>query len=246
MKDIRKDILLKVYIVYFGILLFGVIIISKAILIQYTEGKELMEKARKQEMRLDDVDAIRGNICSDDGTLLATSIPIFDVRMDVSSDLISDDFFKQHVDSLSISLSNLFLDKKPFEYKNLLWEGRRNGDRYLLIHRGVKYPELKQVRHFPIFKLGKYKGGLIVEPNYQRELPFKDLAKRTIGYENTEALKKIYVGLEGSFSKYLQGVGGKRLMRRVGNGSWMPVDVENEVEPQNGDDIITTIDDNLQ
>jgi cell division protein FtsI (penicillin-binding protein 3) len=246
MKEIKKDILLRVYIVYFGILLFGMAIIGKAVYIRSTEGKELLEKARKQEMRFFPVDAIRGNICADDGTLLATSIPIFDIRMDISSELISDELFKNQVDSLSYHLTQLFKDKKQSEYKNLLWEGRRNGDRYLLIHRDVTYPELRQLRKFPILKLGTYKGGMIVEPQFQRELPFKNLARRTIGYENEEAAQKVYVGLEGSFTKNLQGMGGKRLMRRIGNGAWMPVDIDNEVEPQNGDDIITTVDINLQ
>jgi cell division protein FtsI (penicillin-binding protein 3) len=115
-----------------------------------------------------------------------------------------------------------------------------------MIHRDVTYPQLRQMRKFPILKLGTYKGGLIVIPQFQRELPFKNLARRTIGYENAEAAQKVYVGLEGSFSKNLQGTGGKRLMRRIGNAAWMPVDIENEVEPQNGDDIITTLDINLQ
>jgi cell division protein FtsI (penicillin-binding protein 3) len=246
MKEIKKAILLRVYVVYFGVLLFGMAIIGKAIYIRSTEGKELLEKARKQEMRFFPVDAIRGNICADDGTLLATSTPIFDIRMDISSDLITDDLFKNQVDSLATHLTKLFKDKKLSEYKNLLWEGRRNGERYLMVHRDVTYPELKQMRKFPILKLGTYKGGLIVIPQFQRELPFKNLARRTIGYENTEAAQKVYVGLEGSFSKNLQGTGGKRLMRRIGNGAWMPVDIENEVEPQNGDDIMTTLDINLQ
>ena len=246
MKEIKKDILLRVYVVYFGILIFGMAIIGKAIYIRSTEGEELLEKARKQEMKFFPVEAIRGNICANDGTLLATSIPIFDIRMDISSELITDELFRNQVDSLAYSLTKLFNDRKTSDYKNLLWEGRRNGERYLLIHRDVTYPQLRQMRKFPILKLGNYKGGMIIEPQYQRELPFKNLARRTIGYENTEAAEKVYVGLEGSFSKNLQGTGGKRLMRRIGNGAWMPVDIENEVEPQNGDDIITTLDINLQ
>ena len=246
MKEIKKDILLRVYVVYFGILLFGMAIVGKAIYIRSTEGKELLEKARKQEMRFFPVDAIRGNICADDGTLLATSIPIFNIRMDISSALITDELFNNKVDSLAYQLTKLFKDKKPTEYKNYLWEGRRNGDRFLMIHQDVTYPELRQMRKFPILRLGTYKGGMIVIPQSQRELPFKNLARRTIGYESTEAVQKVYVGLEGSFSKNLQGTGGKRLMRKIGSAAWMPVDIENEVEPQNGDDIITTLDINLQ
>jgi cell division protein FtsI (penicillin-binding protein 3) len=238
--------MVRVYLVYLGILIFGLGILAKALYIQNFEGKELMEKAKKQEMRLFDVEAIRGNICAEDGTLLATSIPIFDVRMDISSELITDDFFKANVDSLCYYLSRLFKDRKISEYKDILWEARRNGDRYLLIRRDITYPELKQMRKFPIFKLGKYKGGMIVIPQYQRELPYKSLAKRTIGFERSMDTNKIYVGLEGSFTKNLEGVGGKRLMRRIGGGAWMPVDIENQVEPQNGQDIITTLDINLQ
>ena len=246
MKEIKKDILLRVYVVYFGILIFGLAIIGKAIYIRSSEGKELLEKARKQEMRFFPVEATRGNICSDDGTLLATSVPIFDIRMDVSSDLITDNLFKKQVDSLASRLSILFGDKRSSEYKNLLWEGRRDTDRYLLIHKNVTYSQLKQMRKFPILKLGTYKGGMIVIPQFQRKLPFENLARRTIGYENVVAKDKVYVGLEGSFTKNLQGTGGKRLMRRIGNGAWMPVDIENDVEPQNGDDVITTLDINLQ
>jgi cell division protein FtsI (penicillin-binding protein 3) len=105
---------------------------------------------------------------------------------------------------------------------------------------------LNQLRKFPIFKRGKFKGGLIVIPQYERELPYRSLARRIIGYESGDGANKVYVGLEGSFTRTLQGVNGQRLMRRVGGQAWMPVDPENQVEPQNGDDIITTLDVNLQ
>jgi cell division protein FtsI (penicillin-binding protein 3) len=244
MKEIKKDILRRVYLVYFGTVIIGLAIIIKAFYIQYFEGKELEEIAKKQEMRLFDIVAMRGNITSDDGTLLATSVPNFEVRMDVSSENISDDYFKENVDSLAYALSNLFLDKSGSEYKGILWEARRNGERYLLIHRDITFPQLKKMQKFPIFRLGKYRGGMIVEANYKRELPYKNLAKRTIGFLRAE--DSIYVGLEGSFSKNLQGINGKRLMRRIGSFNWVPMNIENEVDPQNGDDIITTIDVNLQ
>lgn len=246
MKDIRKDILFRAYLVYLGVLVFAIAIIAKAIYIQSVEGDELLKRAKKQEMRLTEIEAIRGNICSDNGTLLATSIPIFDIRMDVCSEHISDEFFTENVDSLSWFLSRLFKDRKMSEYKTLLCDARRNGDRYLLIRRNVLYPELRQMRKFPIFRLGKYKGGMIVEPSYRRELPYKSLAKRTIGYESEESPNKIFVGLEGAFSNNLLGSKGERLERRIGNSAWIPVDIENQVEPQNGQDIITTIDVNLQ
>jgi len=246
MKDAKKSILLRVYLVYLGILLFALAIIGRVILIQTLESTELMAKAKKQELNWVDVEAIRGNICSDDGTLLATSIPIFDIRWDACTDSLTEVIFRRNVDSLAYCLSKLFHDRSASQYLDELWEARRNGARYSLIKRKITYPELRKLRTFPIFRRGKYKGGLIVIPHYQRELPYQELAMRTIGYESKDDASKVFVGLEGYFSHSLQGVTGKRLMRKVGNGAWVPVDLENELEPQNGDDIITTIDINIQ
>lgn len=246
MMEVRKDIIVRSYLVYLGILLLGLAVIGRVIYIQSFEGQELMKMAEKQEMRWFDVEAIRGNICSDDGTLLATSIPIFDIRMDVVTDSITDEIFKRNVDSLAMCLAGLFPEKTAYEYKETLWEARNKGDRYLLIHRDVTYPELKKMRTFPIFRRGKYKGGLIVIPSFRRELPFRNLASRLIGYESEDTLKKVFVGLEGAYSKELKGSDGRRLMRRVGSGAWVPLGVENQIEPVNGSDLITTIDINLQ
>jgi cell division protein FtsI (penicillin-binding protein 3) len=246
MREIKKDIIVRSWLVYTGILFFGLAVLARVVYIQSFEGPKLREMAEKQEMRWFDVDAIRGNICAEDGTLLATSIPIFEVRMDVVTDSITDDIFSRDVDSLAICLSGLFPDRTSYDYKELLWEARRNGERYLLIRRDITYPELTKIRSFPIFRRGKYKGGLIVIPNFRREFPFRDLARRTIGYESEDTTKKVYVGLEGAFSKELNGLDGKRLMRRVGSGAWLPFGIESQVEPLNGSDIITAIDINLQ
>jgi cell division protein FtsI (penicillin-binding protein 3) len=246
MKEIKKDIIVRSWLVYLGILLFGLAVLSRVIYIQSFEGKVLKEMADRQEMQWFDVEAIHGNICAEDGTLLATSIPIFEIRMDVVTDSITDEIFSRNVDSLAICLAGLFKDRTAYDFKEMLWEARRNGDRYLLIHRDVAYPELKKIRSFPILRRGKYKGGLIVVPNFRREFPFRDLARRTIGYESEDTTRKVYVGLEGAFTRELNGVDGKRLMRRVGSGAWLPLSVENQVEPLNGSDLITTIDINLQ
>jgi cell division protein FtsI (penicillin-binding protein 3) len=245
-QDIRKGILTRVYLVYVGILLFGLAILGRAFYIQNFEKKELLEMAKKQEMQVFPIEAIRGNILSDDGTLLAVSVPIFELHMDLYADSLTDEVFSNGVDSLSICLAGIYKDKSPMQIKDKLWEARRNQERYFLIKRDVTYPELKKIRRFPIFRRGKYKGGLIVIPQWERELPYKSLARRIIGYEKGEADNKVYVGLEGKFSKELEGVGGSRMMRRVGGSNWMPVDIESQVEPQNGLDIVTTIDIQLQ
>ncbi len=245
-KDVKKDILVRVYLVYLGVLIFGLLIIGRAVMIQQFEGPEYLTMSKEQEIRMFEMEAIRGNILADDGSLLAVSVPIFEVRMDMLTDSLTDAIFKNNVDSLSRCLAGLFSDRSVHEWKDMLWDGRRNGVRYLLIHRDVTYPELNKLRTFPIFNRGKFKGGLIVVAQWERELPYRSLARRIIGYESGEGEKKVYVGLEGSFSENLQGQNGQRLMRRISGQAWMPLDAENQVEPRNGDDIVTTLDVNLQ
>lgn len=242
--EIKREILKKVYLIYFIILLIGVTIIGKVIYIQYVEGVDLVQKAQQQELKYFTIEAVRGNIYSDDGSLLATSVPIFDIRMDVGSPLISNEIFNQKVDSLAYRFAILFGDRTKGEYKRRLVNARKKGNRYYLLKRKVTYAQLKKIRTFPILRKGKYKGGLIIIPKTTRKMPFQLLAKRTIGYEVKE--EKLFVGLEGAYADVLRGTNGKQLMRRISYGDWKPVYDENQIEPENGKDIVSTIDINIQ
>jgi len=222
------------------VLIAAFAIIGKAAYIQLVEGDEWIEKADSLTLRYDTIEPVRGNIYSSDGKLLAVSVPDFEVRIDVASEHISEAFFYQKVDSLALRLSKLFGDRSKAEYKKALVQARNTKNRYYLLKRNVTYAQLKELRTFPIFRLGKYKGGLIVIERTRREQPFKNLASRTIGWDKEGT--KNDVGLEGAYSEILSGVIGIRLMQHIGNSKWRPLNDEYEVEPQNGKDIITTID----
>lgn len=244
MKDEKKDILWRVYLLYAAMLVFGIAIVIRVAYIQFKLGDQLLEKAQEQELRMFSVEALRGNILADDGSLLATSIPVFEVRMDVASPLIDEPFFNSKVDSLAGQLSQLFKDKSKTAYLNELKRARAQGNRYLLLRNKVTYHDLKKIRSFPILNRGKYKGGLILIPHDRRERPFQELASRTIGYENEK--ENLFVGIEGTYHQQLKGIDGKQLKRRINNGDWKPLFDGNEIEPQNGKDILTTIDINIQ
>lgn len=243
MTEVKKDIAWRVYLLYFLVCLFGLAIIGKAVAIQLFEGDELRKKAQSLTLIERNIEAVRGNIYATDGSLLATSIPIYEVRFDPNSGALDEEFFYANVDSLAWHLSKLFKDKSMAAYRKSLVHARNNGSRYHLVQRNVKYPELKELQEFPIFRAGKYKGGLIVHQQNKRERPFKLLAARTIGYEREDVLP---VGLEGAYSDVLSGVDGKRLMQKIAGGVWMPVGDESEIEPEDGRDIYSTIDVNLQ
>src|SRR5690606_2942926 len=155
-----------------------------------------------------------------------------------------DSVFFTKVDSLAVALSNFFNDKSSAQYVRSLREARQKKNRYFLIKRNVGHQELKRVREFPIFNLGRYKGGLIAERKNKRILPFQNLAARTIGYKIPN--ENVHVGLEGAYGNYIDGTNGKRLVQRIAGGVWMPVNREEEIVPIDGSDIISTIDVNMQ
>lgn len=239
-----SDVMFRVYIIFSLIALFGLAIIGKVAYIQLFEGDELKEQAIEQEYRFFDTDAVRGNIYASDGSLLATSIPIFEIRMDVASDLISNQLFNDSVTWLARSLSNKFGNLTQWEYKQKLIKARAAGNRYLLIQKNVSFEDLRDLKTFPIFNRGKYKGGLIAVRKTRREYPYGLLARRTIGYAKPQ--ENLFVGLEGNYNDVLEGNRGRQLHRRMANGAWKPVSSDNNVDPSNGRDILTTIDPYLQ
>jgi cell division protein FtsI (penicillin-binding protein 3) len=162
--------------------------------------------------------------------------------MDFGSNNYDEEYFRNNVDSLSICLARIFKDRSKKEYKHMMEQGWEGRDRYLLLKRNVTYQQLKEIRRFPIYRLGRFKGGLVAVEKTKREFPFQILASRTVGFVR----QNYKVGIEGGYSEYLEGVSGKRLMRKLSNGGWMPVSNKNEVEPKDGYDVVTTIDINIQ
>src|SRR5690554_925032 len=243
--NIRTDILQRSYLAFGLIVLFAVAVLVQLIRVQYVEGKEWIAMADSLSTRYVDVEAVRGNIYSHDGSLLASSIPEYELRMDLLASGIEDDsVFNVQVDSLAMKLAEFFKDRSASQYARELRGARKNKNRYFLIKRNVGHQELKIVREFPIFNLGRYRGGLIAERKNKRILPFQNLAARTIGYKLDN--EGVYVGLEGAYASHIDGTNGKRLVQRIAGGVWMPVNPEEEIVPVDGSDIISTIDVNMQ
>lgn len=242
--NIRTDILLRVYIAFGLIVLLAFAVLFKLFHLQLAEGKKWRAMADSLSTKYANVEAVRGNIYSVDGSLLATSVPEYELRMDMlAGGIEKDETFYEKVDSLAEKLSSYFGDKSSRQYSKMLREARRDKERYLLVRRRVTHQELGVIRTFPMFNLGRYKGGLISIQKNKRILPFKTLAARTIGYKNENVQP---VGLEGAYASYIDGESGRRLMQRIAGGTWMPVNKDIEIAPKDGADIISTIDINMQ
>lgn len=240
--DNKKNILTRTYLTYIFMCVFALGILYRICVIQFLEGEEWRAKAEAFTTKVEDMEAVRGNIFDANGALLATSLPYYEVAVDINAPSITEKFYKANRDSLALMLAELFHDKTPREYLKILNKARKGHDRYVLLKRNVSYKDLQTLKTFPIFRKGR-RGGLVTLQTNRRERPFQMLAGRTIGMSRL-GIKP--VGLEGAFDTVLMGVSGKRLMQKIAGDVWRPINDENEVEPKDGSDLYTTIDINLQ
>jgi len=243
--SIKKDILWRVAVVYIAVFVLGLIILARAVYLQFGEGSKWREKAQKLTLKDITIESNRGDIYAQDMRLLASSIPYYEIRMDLKTPSLTNKVFYSNIDSLCIGLSRLFGDKSKDNYKSQLIAARKRGERYYLIRRKVNYNELKVLKQLPIFRRGRYKGGFIYLQENVRFQPHVNLASRTIGY-TTKSQTGNVVGIEGAYDHELCGVNGVRLMQRLSGGVWMPVSDDNQIEPRDGKDVVTTLDVNLQ
>ena len=246
MKTIKKIIVGRVIGLYLGLFLLALLIIGKILQLQIVQGEELRQKAEELMLKYITIEPNRGDIYASGGErLLATSVPYYEIRMDLKSSAMNEAVFTSGIDSLSFCLSKLFRDKSPSAWKRELTRARRDGKRYYLIRRQVNYNQLQELKEFPIFRLGRYKGGLIYNQSNRRVHPHQLLAARTIGYLSKSESGNI-VGIEGAYDHYLSGIQGVRLMQKTAGNLWIPLRDANEVDPKNGYDVVTTIDVDIQ
>jgi len=227
----------------FGLfVLLGFSVFGRILWIQSAEHEQWLAVGERFESSVQSITPARGQIYSANGSVLATSVPVFEVRWDSKSEAIDWDVFDRELDSLSQGLSRILGKKSAADYRNLLRDGRNVGSRNTLIARRISYIQQKALLELPFIRRGRFKSGFTFNRIEQRRKPFGDLAARTIGIDRDEHR----VGLEASWNNELAGITGRQLQRRVAGGQWMPVSDEYIVEPVAGYDVITSIDMHLQ
>ncbi len=243
--DVKKDILWRVHLCFLGIIVLGIIVLGRAVYIQRVQGDYWKSMSNKQHLKYIDIDAERGSIYSEDGNMLSTSIPVFDIYVDFAADGLREKNgkrFYHNLDSLSLSLSGLFKDASPASYKKILVNAYKKRRRYFPLKKKISFEDYKVLREFPLVRQGRNKSGFIIDVRDNRVNPYVLLANRTIGLSRGDTSKN--VGLERSYDSVLKGETGQRLMRYMA-GTYVPVDGA-EIAPENGKDIITTIDTYIQ
>jgi cell division protein FtsI (penicillin-binding protein 3) len=240
--NIKQSILLRVRVAFLFVLLFALAIVARIAHVQMIEGEKWAAMGEQISFDYKKVKATRGNIYSDNGSLLATSLPFYKVAFDAT--LPKEDVFRKGVDSLARLLAAFYKDKTWLDYKRMLLDARESGRQYIILNRKqIDYQDKKIMLTWPIFREGRLKGGVIFEKMDVRYRPFANLSRRTIGFVNENEKG---AGLEYSFNKQLGGKDGYAYYQKIAGGIWKPVFDANNVKAVNGLDIQTTLDINLQ
>lgn len=242
----KKEILIKGYLIGLGLAILALGVSYKLLNLQLNpkEKAKLEEHIEKTNFREAIIPAKRGNIYAADGTLLATTVNHYDIAIDAKS--MRQSLIDKHLNELADSLSAMF-GRPSREYAKMILQAKQDGKQYKKIAKNLNYRELKRIEQFPIFNKGQIKGGFIVENNLKRERSVKDISSRTLGkVKVNEKGDTIKIGLEGAYNNLLAGHNGRRMEQRMGGGNWRPINVNTEIDAEEGYDVVTTIDVGLQ
>jgi cell division protein FtsI (penicillin-binding protein 3) len=242
---IRDEIVWRSGIVYFAIAILAAALLVRILILQTVQRGKWTDMSEKYVYKTAEVPANRGDILTNDGRLLASSVPYYTIYMDTRSTGMSGATWSNGINGLSAGLARLVGERSAAGWKSAITEARRKGDRYFLIKRRVDYETLKKLKELPIFREGQYKGGMVAQAENRRVLPNSDMAARTIGYLNLGS-EGNEVGIEGAFDKELSGKNGVAVKQRLTGGDWITVDGPNSVDSRDGNDVITTLDIDLQ
>ena len=239
----NNNFLMRLYLVSFVMLLFGLGIGYKLFHLQFIDGDKYRKIAKEKSVKSFVVNSVRGNIFSDDGSLLATSTTKYDIFFDAKT--VSNKIFDSEVKSLAANLSKLLGDDD--KWLKYLKQARKENKRYLPLIKNIDRDKADLMKNFPILKYGSIKGGLIIEEKIKREYPLGKVAERTIGYERIDKNGKYWgVGLEHAYGSFLRGKNGKMTKRKISNGQWKILQSNLNEDPVDGLDIKTTLNTYMQ
>ncbi len=231
------------YVVAAVLFIVAAAVVFRLSKIQFVDGDHYRAIAAQKTTKNIPIKANRGNIYASDGSLLATSVSRYDIRFDAVT--VSGANFEKLMPELARAMGDYF-GKSSSYYQNILQTARSNERRYQILARDLNYTDYLAVKKMPLLNLGPNKGGLIVVQKPTRERPLGKIAERLVGHNTTADTMKYTVGLEAAFDSFLRGQDGHRLKQKIAKGQWKPVSDENELEPRDGFDVVTTIDINIQ
>ena len=255
----KKDILFRVRVLYAVFILAGLLIATRLVWVQMFSGSvaRSAEVLSRNIFRTTEIPSHRGAILARGGEPLAASVFRYQATFDFAAEgFASAERFDKETDSLSACLARFFsredaarhgyryLSKR--DYKKIFDDNyaAKNRKRSVKIFpREVTLDEWRMMRdRFPILN-GNMGVTFGREQFDKRVYPYGDnLARQIIGrIKDTTAY-----GIEGICNEELTGRVGRTVQQQIANGFWARVNDADNIDPEDGCDIVTTIDAGLQ
>ena len=244
---------------YLFFLFLSIVVTIKIYMIQHSwEPNPEFVKEFLPSKHLEQTKPREGTILDRNGKVLAISTPLYNIYMDccVQKDHYAkdekngkekEDKWLEKADALAGGLATTLnkQGKDSTYYRNLIRTSRTNGRRHVSIVKGVDHRTVEKLKKLPLFKEAQHKGGMIVEPQYNRMHPYDGLGRRNIGHVNKNVTNG-YIGIEGTYYHEIKGKAGTKWARRTDNFEWISDIDSTSVEAQDGLDVRTTLDINIQ
>jgi len=238
-KEIKKDIVIRLSIIFTFTLLASIAIIVRTFHIQYFKREKLAEltKDLRQKEKITQND--RGDIYDCNGKFLAVSKSVYTASLDLAVENLINKDLKDSIQILADSLSKYPAYYTKKKYIEILTNARENKKRYLLIATDLNFEQKERLKTYPLFRLNRYKGGYKCISTDKRINPNGILASRTIGY-----IKGDKVGIERAFDAELSS--NKERLYENYAGNWIPVLSDENYIAIRGNDVVSTIDIDIQ
>lgn len=207
----------------------------------------------------------KGSILDHKGNLLVTSVPKYDIYMDctVQKDYYAENGekgarqekeWRQKAEQLSKGLADLLGEHdRDWYYRNIITrrdsKAKNDGRKNFCITRGVDYDTMMKIRALPLYREGRFKGGMKVTGNDSRHFPYEELAGRVLGYikkDSHDPKNDRFIGIEGQYDYILHGEEGTVWRKVTDKKGWIRDTDSAAVEVRHGKDIRTTLDIDIQ
>lgn len=235
----------KLLVVFLLVMLLLIVLIVRLFYIRYTKGEEYEKRVLNQQgYESQTIPYQRGDILDSQGTILATSVDVYNVILDCK--LINEE--EKYIEPTVKALVQCFPDVTEEEVKAALTE--KADSRYFVLRKKLPYEGIQQFEQLQneVYTEGKQKGdkvnpnvqGVWFEKEYVREYPYNALACKVLGFTTSGNVG--IGGLEDYYNDTLNGINGRQ---------YGYLNVDNNVEKTikdavNGQSLVTTIDINIQ
>lgn len=244
-------IILRYVLVASVIAIVSALIFRSAFMTTVVHASVWTEKANKELKKVVTIPPTRGEILAHDGSVLATNLRYYTVRMDFKASNFKQKEFLAGLDSLCDSLAKYHPQRDKDSWKNHFMSQMQLPDslrsQCFLILKDISHEQNERLKTFPFFHRWRNpnKTGLTSHSELKRSYPYGDMARRSIGrVAQTKENPEVHgiSGLEKALDAQLYGTPGKAkkvpLTHSISNWTDIP--------PKHGQTLRTTIDIGIQ